>query len=82
MVMSECPFCGFPTNARIGANKVCANCNESMITGPISDVTIPTGLFWGTLAFVAGVILGPVLLSSSSEGQRWLERQAKRKLGG
>jgi len=81
--LASCPSCGFPVMAEAeGQTKVCAGCGEKMIAtlstlSRISQVNIPSPLFWGVLAFSAGVILGPSILASTNRGQAWLLHQAR-----
>jgi len=52
---------------------MCATVNEAVSQG----VTISTPVFVGIIAFFAGIILGPALIASTSEGRAWLEKQAR-----
>lgn len=73
--IADCPVCGYPTEVPgEGQETICAYCNSPLIA---QGITIPSGLFWGALAFAAGVFFGPVLLSSTKSGQRWLMEHAK-----
>lgn len=54
----DCPECDFPILAHPNAEVTCPNCG---ITGTITGVTIPTTLFWVTIAFIAGIVSGPYL---------------------
>lgn len=74
--IADCPVCGFPVkeNPVGGEALICANCGANLIA---DDVTIPSGLFWSIITFGLGVLLGPVLLSSTKTGQRWLIEHAK-----
>lgn len=74
-IEASCPVCGYPINVQSeGQNVICAYCNSNLIA---QEVTIPSGFFWGMVAFAAGVFLGPVLLGSTKSGQRWLTAHAK-----
>ena len=73
MIM-DCPICGYPAEVSEGEEFVCSYCDSPLIA---EGVTIPTGLFWGLAAFVAGVFFGPVILGSSKSGQQWLTEHAK-----
>lgn len=74
-MIANCPICGYPAEVQSeGQSLVCAYCNSPLIA---QGVTIPSGLFWGMLAFTAGVFFGPVLLGSTKSGQRWLTEHAK-----
>lgn len=83
MSIASCPSCGFPVTAEYqGQTKTCASCGEKMeatssTLSRISQITIPSPLFWGVLAFTAGVFLGPAILSSTGRGQTWLLQQAR-----
>jgi len=72
---ASCPVCSYPIQIQNeGQNVICSYCKSSLIA---QEVSIPSGIFWGTMAFVAGVFLGPVLLGSTKSGQRWLTERAK-----
>ena len=75
--ITDCPACGYPIKAQYeGQTTVCANCGEKLEV--ISQgITIPTTLFWSLIAFGAGVILGPALISSTAGGRKWLEEKAR-----
>jgi len=74
-VEASCPICGYPIKVQSeGQEVICAYCNSNLIA---QEVSIPSGLFWGMVAFAAGVFLGPVLLGSTKSGQRWLAEHAK-----
>lgn len=75
---TSCPVCGYPLTTPIseGENAVCAYCGTNLISQ--EGVTIPTPLFVGLIAFGLGMFLGPAIIASSTEGQRWLERQIRR----
>ena len=78
--LSKCPVCGFPINAEYeGQTAVCAYCGTS-IQAITQEVTIPTWLLVGFIAFGIGVVAGPALIASTSEGARWLEKTAREKL--
>lgn len=71
---APCPICGYPVQVGEGQNVICAYCNSNLIA---QEVTIPSGLFWASVAFAAGVFLAPVILGSTKSGQRWLTEHAK-----
>lgn len=74
--MSKCPVCGYPIQAYEGQTAVCAYCGEKLEA--ISQaVVIPTPVFVGIVAFLGGVLLGPALIATTSEGREWLEKQAR-----
>jgi hypothetical protein len=77
----KCPVCGFPVLAPAPGEIVnCPHCLAGL--EGITGVTIPTSVFVGTLCFIAGVILGPAVLSSTREGAMRLERIASDRLRG
>ena len=72
-----CASCGYPIAAEPGDTVSCPNC--STINEAISQVVeIPRPVLIGILAFAAGMFLGPAIVSSTSSGKAWLERQARR----
>lgn len=81
--ISKCAGCGYPLAVTpLGTQVTCPNCkvtNES-IAGSIAAVTVPTPIVVGLLAFAAGVIVGPALLSGIQAGTRNLERRAVERL--
>lgn len=74
-VLSQCPACGYPIDASHPGDTVCAYCSEPL---QIKAITINSTFFWGSVAFIAGVVLGPSIIASFSGGRRWLEEQARR----
>lgn len=74
--IADCPVCGFPVkeNPVEGEALICANCGVNLIA---DGITIPTGFFWGCVAFIAGIFLGPSIVASSERGRAWLKSQAK-----
>lgn len=76
--ISKCAECGYPLTAEYeGQTTTCPMCssvNEAITEG----ITIPTPLFVGVLAFLSGMFVGPALIASTTEGQAWLVKQAKR----
>ena len=76
--ISKCGSCGYPLAAEyLGQVETCPLCktvNEAVSQG----VTIPTPLLVGLVAFGLGMFLGPSIVASSSEGQKWLEKQIRR----
>jgi len=77
-ILSKCSSCGYPLSAeypgQIESCPMCSTLNEAVSQG----VTIPTSVFVGLIAFGLGMFLGPAIIASSTEGQRWLERQIRR----
>ena len=75
--IGSCASCGYPLAAshpgQIETCPMCATVNEAVSQG----VTISTPVFVGIIAFFAGIILGPALIASTSEGRAWLEKQAR-----
>jgi len=51
---ADCPDCGFPISGHPGQAVICPMCK---ISGTITGVEIPTGLFWGVIGFVAGIAI-------------------------
>jgi len=50
--------------------------------GPaIGQVVIPTNLFIGVVAFIAGAFVGPALWVSTKAGSEWLARKTKERIG-
>lgn len=85
--VASCPSCGYPTGVeRAGQITSCAHCGEGMevisSSGGISGITLPNGLLWFIGGAFLGLLFGPTILSSTTEGARALERKAKRKLAG
>lgn len=76
--IAKCASCGYPLTAeyegQIEACPMCATVNEAISQG----VTVPTPVFVGIIAFCLGMFLGPSIVASSTEGQKWLERQIRR----
>lgn len=77
--LSKCPACGYPINAEYeGQAEVCAYCGEKLIAQEEEGgVRIPATLFVGIVAFFAGVLIGPAVVASTTEGRKWLEEQAR-----
>lgn len=76
--LTKCSECGFPIQANFeGEATVCAYCGEELRAVITQGVIIPSTLFWGILAFGLGVLVGPALIASTSEGRTWLEKQAR-----
>ena len=75
--ISSCARCGYPLAAEFeGQTATCPNCssiNEAISQG----ITIPTSVFVGVLAFFGGMLIGPAIIASTSEGRAWLEKQAR-----
>ena len=77
---SPCTVCGFPiTEATISGETVkCPYC--STINTAITDVTIPTPVFAGVVAFAVGVFVGPALLAATQWGQDYLAKQVRKRM--
>jgi len=75
--IGSCSVCGYPISASYIGEEVncpmCSTINEAVSQG----VTISTPVFVGILAFFAGMIFGPSLIATTSEGRTWLEKQAR-----
>lgn len=75
--ISSCAECGYPLAAEsVGERATCPMCgtaNEAIAQG----ITIPTPLFVGVVAFGLGMLLGPALIATTTEGRSWLEKQAR-----
>lgn len=73
--LTKCSECAYPIQANVeGETTVCAYCGTHLIA---QGVTIPTKLFIGLITFGLGVLLGPALIATTSEGRSWLEKQAR-----
>ncbi len=73
MVQVKCASCGFPiaTNGAEGDQVSCPSCGASGILAKVGQaVTLPGPLFFGTLGFVFGTVLGPALI-------KWTEKYRK-----
>lgn len=80
-VIAKCPVCSYPIKAEYeGQTTVCAYCGEKL-EAVAQAVTIPTPVFVGVIAFIAGMFLGPSIIASTTEGKRWLEQQARGVIG-
>jgi len=78
VTLTKCSECGYPIEAKFeGETVICAYCGEKLEAVVTQGITIPTTLFWGILAFGLGVLVGPALIASTSEGRSWLEKQAR-----
>ncbi len=74
-MLTRCSECGYPIQAKAeGETTTCAYCDAPLIA---QGVTVPTPMFVGLLAFGLGVLLGPALIATTSEGRGWLEKQAR-----
>ncbi len=75
--IGSCASCDYPLVANhIGEEVTCPMCNS--INESISqEVTIPRPVLIGVIAFLVGVFVGPALIATTSEGQKWLEKQAR-----
>ena len=77
--LTKCCGCGYPIQANFeGETAICAYCGQKLEAVITQGVTIPSTLFWAGLAFGLGVLVGPALIASTSEGRSWLEKQARR----
>lgn len=78
-VIGKCAVCGYPLpDSPIGSEIDCPNCHS--INERIASITIPTPVVVGIIAFAAGVILGPAVLSGLKEGAAKLERATTSRL--
>ena len=76
-IEASCPVCGYPIKVQSeGQNVICAYCGEKL-EAISQGVTISTPLLVGILAFAFGVLVGPALIASTSEGRAWLEKKAR-----
>jgi len=79
----SCVECSFPiVVGRVGREVSCPSCetvNEA-VSGPISDVTIPTPMFAFLLGLGIGIVVGPAIIVSTSGGAQWLEKKARERL--
>ena len=77
-MLGKCDSCGYPLSAsyqgQVETCPMCSTINEAISQG----VTVPTPLLVGLIAFGLGMFLGPAIVASSTEGQKWLERQIRR----
>ncbi len=79
---SPCAICGYPIKAARGNGQqvrcpYCSTINEAVIT----QVSIPTPVFVGFIAFAAGVFFGPAILAATDTGADYLARQVRGRLG-
>jgi len=77
-VNAPCHACHYPIQepAYDRQQIKCPYCGA--INEAITQVTIPTPVFVGFIAFVAGVLFGPALLAATDVGQRYLEERIRR----
>ena len=77
---SPCALCRYPITepTYIGQEVKCPYCGS--INTAITQVTIPTPVFVGLVAFGAGVLFGPALMATTESGQAWLERQIRERI--
>lgn len=76
-----CASCGYPITAEFeGQQLTCPMCSQ--VNEITQGVTIPTPLFVGFIAFALGMLVGPTIIASTSEGRTWLEKQARAKIRG
>ena len=70
--INSCPVCGYPISepSSEGQNAVCAYCSTPLQAEITQGVTIPTGLFAGTLGFIIGVLVGPALKAGVAKAER------------
>jgi len=78
---APCAICKYPAPApsHVGQQVKCAYCGS--INEAITDVTIPTPVFVGFLAFAAGVFFGPAILAATDVGSDYLARQIRGRHG-
>ncbi len=75
--ISGCGSCGYPLAAEYeGQEETCPMCS-SINVAVSQGVTVPTPLFVGIITFALGVLIGPALIATTSEGRTWLEKQAR-----
>jgi len=76
-----CPVCHYPIRepTHVGEQVECLYCHS--ISEAIAQITIPTPVFVGLIAFGLGVLLGPAVISSTQVGSEWLARKARARLG-
>lgn len=84
MTMSaNCPICNFPMLVSRNTTVTrCASCGTQLQAIAQDDVTIPDRPFFFGLGLVLGMIFGPVIIATTEEGRRSLERVARAKVGG
>ena len=77
--LSKCASCGYPLKAsfegQVATCPMCSSINEAISQ---EGVRIPTPLLVGIIAFGVGMFLGPAIIASTTEGQKWLERQIRK----
>lgn len=76
-----CAICRYPIMlpASQGQTARCPNCGT--INESITQVTIPTPVFVGFVAFAAGVLLGPAILAASDAGSEYMARRIRERIG-
>ena len=79
LMQAACPVCGFPIKVDYsGQELACPACGENVIS---QGVTVPTWFVAGGIGVILGIFLGPAIIGSTEEGSKWLERQARGKIG-
>jgi len=74
--IGSCAVCGYPLAAEyVGQKVTCPMCGS--VNEAISQITIPTPVFVGVVAFFAGMFFGPSIIATTTEGRKWLEEQAR-----
>ena len=73
-----CAECAYPLSAHVGQEVSCPMCET--VNEISQGVTIPTWLFASGVGLLIGIIVGPAILGSTEEGQKWLQRQATKRL--
>ena len=78
---SPCAICHYPIQepTYVGQQVKCPYCGS--INEAITQVTIPTPVFVGIIAFTVGVFVGPAILALSQAGQDYLARQIRGRMG-
>lgn len=80
-VISKCASCGYPLAAEyVGQQVTCPNCQTINQAIAQAEVPIPLWFFAGAIGFVAGLILGPVVATTTKEGAAWMARRASERL--
>ena len=77
---NTCLSCHYPVQQATyeGQQIKCPYCGT--IHEAIADITIPTPVVVGLIAFAAGVLFGPALMATTQSGQAWMERQIRERI--
>lgn len=79
--ISKCASCGYPLAAEFPGQQVnCPNCGTINEAVSQQGVNIPTWFFAGAIGFVAGLVLGPAVVTSTKEGAQWMARRVSERL--